>query len=73
MGDEIFLAPEITMQEEPGEIIINGGAVSVEIDDDLSGELELVSSIHGAAPVLFEAGDAELIVMIGRGGSNFLV
>jgi hypothetical protein len=34
MGDELFLAPEITMHEEPGQITINQGQVSVEIDDD---------------------------------------
>lgn len=46
---------------------------SVEIPDDLTGELELTTSIHGAANILFDAGsDAELLVMINRGGSNFL-
>ena len=35
MGDDIFLAPEITMREEPGHINFNlGGGVAVEIDDD---------------------------------------
>ena len=35
MGDDIFLAPEITMREEPGQIRVNqGGGVAVEIDDD---------------------------------------
>ena len=35
MGDDIFLAPEITMREEPGHIRVNqGGGVAVEIDDD---------------------------------------
>ena len=35
MGDDIFLAPEITMTEEPGQIRINqGGNVAVEIDDE---------------------------------------
>ena len=32
MGDELFLAPEITMHEEPGEITINPGGVSVTND-----------------------------------------
>ena len=35
MGDDIFLAPEITMREEPGQIrVIQGGGVAVEIDDE---------------------------------------
>ena len=35
MGDDLFLAPEITMHEEPGEIRIHqSGGVAVEIDDD---------------------------------------
>ena len=32
MGDDLFLAPEITMHEEPGEITINPGGVSVTND-----------------------------------------
>jgi len=46
----------------------------IEIPDDLEGELELRVGIIGAAPVLFNAPlDGELLVMINRGGSNFVV
>ena len=35
MGDDIFLAPEITMREEPGQIRVDqAGGVAVEIDDE---------------------------------------
>ena len=35
MGDDIFLAPEITMTEEPGQLRIDqGGNVALEIDDE---------------------------------------
>ena len=44
MGDDIFLAPEITMTEEPGQIRVNqGGSVAVEIDDD---EPQFVSGVN---------------------------
>jgi len=45
----------------------------IEIPDDLEGELELQVGVLGAAPVLFTAPlDGELLVMINRGGSNFV-
>lgn len=74
--DALFDPVNSTIVIKSGRKIVASGTVdrdnrfSIEIPDGLEGQLELVTSITGAAPVLFDAGDAELVVMVGRGGSN---
>jgi len=54
-------------------LVDRGDRFEIEIGDDVKGELELQVGIVGAAPVLFTAPlDGELLVMVNRGGSNFL-
>lgn len=46
----------------------------IEIDDNVEGELELQVGLRGAAPVIFTAPfEGDLLVMVNRGGSNFVV